>query len=72
MRSLQRYMPPKVRPHYIYTDNSKELIKACKQLLWAHDTKRTASPNAQFSERRREHRPLSCSQASAINGGEKR
>ena len=23
MHALQRYMPPKTRPHYIYTDNSK-------------------------------------------------
>ena len=38
MTHLQRFMGPKIKPKYIFTDNSKELEKAAKDLGWLHDT----------------------------------
>ena len=38
MAHLQRFMGPQTKPKYIYTDNSKELEKAARDMGWLHDT----------------------------------
>ena len=40
--SLQRFMGPGQKPKYMYTDASRELIKAGEDLKWLHDT---STPN---------------------------
>ena len=42
MRDLQRFLGPQVKPQHVYTDNSKEFIKALEELNWPHDT---STPN---------------------------
>ena len=39
-QALQRFMGPQCEPQLIYTDNSEEFGKACKDLNWCHDTSR--------------------------------
>ena len=34
MRALERFMGPQGKPEHVYTDNSKELIKAVEELGW--------------------------------------
>ncbi len=36
--SFKRFMPPGTKPDHVYTDNSKEFIKAMQDLNRAHDT----------------------------------
>ena len=36
--SFLRFMPPGMKPDHVYTDNSKEFIKAMQDLNWVHDT----------------------------------
>jgi hypothetical protein len=38
VRDLQRFLGPQVKPQHVYTDNSKEFIRALKDLNWPHDT----------------------------------
>ena len=38
VKYLKRFVGPQFKPEHIYTDNSKELILACKELNWPHDT----------------------------------
>ena len=42
MRDLQRFLGPQVKPQHVFTDNSKEFIKAMEELNWPHDT---STPN---------------------------
>ena len=42
MRDLQRFLGPQVKPQHVFTDNSKEFIKALEELNWPHDT---STPN---------------------------
>ena len=35
---FKRFVGPQFKPEHVYSDNSKELISACKELGWAHDT----------------------------------
>ena len=36
--SFNRFLPPQMRPHHVYTDNSGELKKAFEEKGWAADT----------------------------------
>ena len=38
VRDLQRFLGPQVKPQHVYTDNSKEFVKALKDLNWPNDT----------------------------------
>ena len=38
VRDMQRFLGPQVKPQHVYTDNSKEFIKAFDELNWPHDT----------------------------------
>ncbi|MHC4952052.1 MAG: integrase catalytic domain-containing protein, partial [Planctomycetota bacterium] len=38
VRDMQRFLGPQVKPQHVYTDNSKEFIKAMQELNWPHDT----------------------------------
>jgi Integrase core domain. len=38
VRAFQRFVGPQGKPQHVYTDNSKEFIKALEELNWSHDT----------------------------------
>ncbi len=35
---LKEFVGPQCEPQHVYSENSKELIKALKDLKWRHDT----------------------------------
>ena len=35
---LKRFVGPSFKPEHVFSDNSQELISACKELEWPHDT----------------------------------
>ena len=38
IKYFKRFAGPQFKPEHVYSDNSKELISACSELGWAHDT----------------------------------
>jgi len=38
IKYFKRFVGPQFKPEHVYSDNSKELISACTELGWAHDT----------------------------------
>ena len=38
VKYLKRFVGPQFKPEHVYSDNSKELIGACEELEWPHDT----------------------------------
>ena len=38
IKCFKRFVGPQFKHEHVYSDNSKELISACKELGWAHDT----------------------------------
>ena len=75
VRAFQRFVGPQVKPQHVYTDNSKEFIKALEELNWSHDTshltdrKPMASLSGQLGLLRKVLRVHWFSQVWKISGG---